>query len=201
MLQIVKQTQQHANNCSAMGRETIQKSRVSPKNDRSRKNFLLLGIWAILSSALLYGCGSMMGSAAPEDQRRYEQIIDVSKLSKSEIYIKANAWFVETFNSAESVIEFQDKESGKIMGKYVFQYNEGLYNYVVRQTISIDTRDSKVRIVISDPYFKITSGMGQHYSNAQYQPLKTQTGIKKARVRWEELSNELAEYLRSDNSW
>jgi hypothetical protein len=196
----LKKTVAGANLCSAMEAETIQNA-VSPKNHKSRENFLLLGILAVLSSTLFYSCGSLIGAAAPEEQRRYEQVIDVPNLSKTEIYIKANAWFVETFNSAESVIEFQDKESGKIMGKYVFQYDEGVYHYVVRQTISIDTRDNKARIVINDPYFIITSAVGQTYPNAQYQVLKTQKGIDKARIRWEKLTSELTKYLQTNDSW
>jgi hypothetical protein len=74
----------------------------------------------VLLSAFLYSCGTMMGVKASDEARRFEKVIDVSNLSKSDIYIKANAWFVETFNSAESVIEFQDKEAGKIMGKVCF---------------------------------------------------------------------------------
>ncbi|WP_233248578.1 DUF4468 domain-containing protein, partial [Desulfonatronum sp. SC1] len=69
----------------------------------------------------------MMGTTAPEEARRYERIIEVPNHTKSEIYVKANAWFVETFNSAENVIEFNDRESGRVMGKYVFTYNEGVY--------------------------------------------------------------------------
>jgi len=52
----------------------------------------------------------------------YEQIIEVPGASKEELYSRVNSWFVETFNSAESIIEFQDKEIGKVMGKYVWSY-------------------------------------------------------------------------------
>ncbi len=164
------------------------------------KAFCYIGIVAVLST-FLYSCASMMGAVAPEEARRYERIIEVPNHTKSDIYVKTNAWFVETFNSAESVIEFQDRESGRIMGKYVFSYNEGVYTHVVRQTISIDCRDNRVRIVINDPYYKTTQGMGQYYPNAQYSPLKTQAGIDKAKIRWEGLSNSLEEYLQTDDSW
>lgn len=73
----------------------------------------------------------------------YERIIEVPSLSKDQIYIRANAWFVENFNSAESVIQFQDKEAGKIMGKYRFKHKSGSY---YKNIISIDVRDNKARI-------------------------------------------------------
>ncbi|MDR1809196.1 MAG: DUF4468 domain-containing protein [Prevotella sp.] len=166
---------------------------------KGKLNIFAFGLLSVLFAVILYGCGTMMGAAASEESRRFETIIDVPNLSKSDLYVKVNAWFVEKFNSAESVIEFQDKEAGKIMGKYVYTYSEGIYTYAVRQTISIDVRDNKLRFVVNDPYFKTTSGMGQAYPDAQYSILKTQTGIDKARVRWEELSNSLSSYL-NDNS-
>jgi Domain of unknown function (DUF4468) with TBP-like fold len=81
----------------------------------------------------------------------YEKIIEVPNLSKDQLYIRANAWFVEAFKSAESVIQFQDKEAGSIMGKYVFKssYTSNKYHY--RNIISIDVRDNKARIKFYEP--------------------------------------------------
>lgn len=190
---------------STMESRNHSKNAASLKSLTSKVNFPIksfwpIGIFAVLST-LFYSCASMMGAAAPEEARRYERVVEVPNHTKSEIYVKANAWFVETFNSAESVIEFQDRESGRIMGKYVFTYNEGVYTHAVRQTISLDCRDNRVRIVINDPYFKTTHGMGQYYPNAQYSPLKTQAGVDKAKIRWEDLSNSLEKYLQTDDSW
>ena len=167
-----------------------------------RKTFDYLVLFSILLSIIaLFGCGTIMGSAASEDQRRFEKIIDVPNVSKNDLYIKVNSWFVETFNSAESVIEFQDKEAGKIMGKYVYTYSEGVYTHAVRQTLSIDIKDGRIKMVINDPYFKTTSGMGQTYYNAQYGPLKTQAGIDRARKEWYSLSFSLEDYLNKNSSW
>ncbi|WP_107822016.1 DUF4468 domain-containing protein [Mangrovibacterium marinum] len=47
-----------------------------------------------------------------------EQVIEVPG-TKDELYVKANEWMVRSFNNAKSVIQFQDKEAGKIMGKYL----------------------------------------------------------------------------------
>jgi hypothetical protein len=76
---------------------------------------------------------------------------------------------------------------------------EGVYTHDVKQTISIDIRDNKIRIVINDPYFRTTSGMGQQYYNAKYAPLVTQAGINRATEKWTELSSSLASYLNTKN--
>lgn len=39
--------------------------------------------------------------------------------TKNELYLKANDWMISTFKDAESVIQFTDKESGIITGKYL----------------------------------------------------------------------------------
>lgn len=39
--------------------------------------------------------------------------------TKDELFIKANSWATSTFKDAKSVIDFNDKESGVIIGKYL----------------------------------------------------------------------------------
>lgn len=147
------------------------------------------------------GCATMMGAKATPEMRAYERIIEIPGQTKDQIYIKANSWFVETFNSAESVIEFQDKEAGKIMGKYVFSYAEGVYTYSVKQTVNISIKDDKVRVIINNPLYKATSGMGETYYNATYSPLETKKGVERARTEWSELKTSLGNYLQKDDKW
>lgn len=147
------------------------------------------------------GCGMMMGAKASPEMRSFEQIIEITGMPKNKIYIKTNSWFVETFNSAESVIEFSDKDAGKIMGKYVFNYSDGVYTYSVKQTVDISIKDDKVRVIIKNPFYKLTSGMGETYHSAQYTKLETQKGIDRARKEWSELITSLENYLMSDNEW
>jgi len=69
-------------------------------------------------------------------------IIEV-KGSKNELYIKSNEWMVRNFNNAKSVIQFQDKEAGKIMGKYRMNSGPELFSL-----ISIIVKDNAVKIEI-----------------------------------------------------
>ena len=81
------------------------------------------------------------------------QHIDTVNGSKSDLYVKANQWLAKTFNSAKAVIQIQDKEAGKIIGKGAVITMAGVFNnveYVTRYTIFIDVKDNKYRIVISD---------------------------------------------------
>ena len=67
---------------------------------------------------------------------KQEKILEI-KNSKNELYIKANQWMVNTFTSAKSIIQFQDKEEGKIMGKYIL--HEGIAAYDQRGLYGITT--------------------------------------------------------------
>ena len=49
------------------------------------------------------------------------EIIEVPGVKKDEIYIKANQWMVRIFKDAKSVIQFQDKAEGKIIGKFLLK--------------------------------------------------------------------------------
>ena len=150
---------------------------------------------------LFNGCASMYGPNAPVEMRSFEKIIEIPNVTKDEIYVKANSWFVETFNSAESVIEYQDKEAGKIMGKYVFSYTEGLYFYNVKQTISIDIKDNRIRVSIYNPFSMITGDALNGSRSGSYSPLVTQAGVDKARSQWNKLVVSLEESLKTDSDW
>jgi len=56
-----------------------------------------------------------LGSPAPR-VKTIENGVD-----KNSNFIKANEWMVETFNNAESVIQFTDKEAGIVKGKYIMR--------------------------------------------------------------------------------
>ena len=165
------------------------------------KNTITFIICIISAGFIFNGCATIMGAKAAPEMRTFEKIIDISGKTKDQIYIKANSWFVETFNSAESVIEFQDKEAGKIIGKYVFTYTEGVYGYSVKQTVDLEMKDDKVRVKINNPLYKTTSGMGETYYNTSYQALETQKGIERARKQWNELTTSLENYLNQNDEW
>jgi len=102
------------------------------------------------------------------------ELIDTVNASKNELYIKAAEWLANSFKSAKSVIEMQDKEAGKIVGKGTNDYiSESLFNTITHHinfTFTIDVRDSKYRIRITNfvddgysyqhPQFGNSYGMG-----------------------------------------
>lgn len=86
------------------------------------------------------------------------ELIDTVNADKNYIYVKAHEWISKTYGSAKTVIDMQDKEAGKLIGKaqatvkidYASMYGPLVHTDNVRYVISIDCKDGKYRCVISD---------------------------------------------------
>lgn len=158
-----------------------------------------------LSSLLLLGCSNKTLVLAPEAARSMEKIIEIEGKDKESLYVLANSWAVETFTSADAVIEYQDKEVGRIMGKYSFEYSpeNSLKRYLFRQTIIIDTKDGKVKCKITDPYKKMTYPLDDKapYTSYQYSPLVSEHSVAQARIEWSEIMKSLEAYLKDESIW
>jgi hypothetical protein len=86
----------------------------------------------------------------------YSEVVETPGVNKNELYVRANTWFTRTFKSAKSVLELQDKEAGKLIGK-------GLLSVMVKvpivgatdagtvaTTITILCKDGKYKYVIDN---------------------------------------------------
>jgi len=88
----------------------------------------------------------------------YSEVVNVDSLSKKqELYSRAREWFARAFKSSTNVIQMEDKENGKIVGKALMQvyhkalgsnYPSGCINY----TVSIYLKDGRYKYQFSDFY-------------------------------------------------
>ncbi len=152
---------------------------------------------AVLLMMIFNSCASLFSPKATEEQKRMEKILSFEQKNKEELYIQTNAWFVKIFRSAESVIEFQDKEAGKIMGKYVFSLYDGIYKFNIKQVLSIDIKDEKIRIILSNPAKKLIS----NDVNYDYVTVKSQKLMEKIRLEWEKLIQSLITSIDNETNW
>ncbi len=167
-----------------------------------RKNVKLVILFIITIS--MTSCSIMTGTTASPEKRTFKHVIEVPNRSKNSLFVSANSWFVDTFDYAGSVIEFTDKEEGRIIGKYVFNTFQGIQNFIVRQTITVDVKDSKVRLTISNPYYKWIGDdiNGNDYDPEQkLEPLVTEDGLEIARKEWKKLASSLTNYVKKDSQW
>ena len=150
-------------------------------------------------------CSCVTLNLKPITQTKLERVIEVPNVSKNDLYIKVNEWFVKNFTSAESVIQFQDKEEGKIIGKYVAELTSceaTHYYFKSTQIISVDIRGSRLRLNITDPC--IASGMQNGYERWPLGPcINTATEESQLAMseNWKRLARSLEKYVNSSNGW
>lgn len=130
----------------------------------------------------------------------YEKIIVVEDISKDELYIKANAWFVEVFNSAESVIEFQDKEEGRVMGKYRFRPDKSGALY--RSIISIEIKENRVRVKFYEPFLEVWANSTTNESISSYRVSLRNHYLSKVFIpQWYQMAASLEAKLNEVDDW
>lgn len=80
-------------------------------------------------------------------------IIEAPQCSKEYIYIQANSWFLNTFNSAKDVIQLNDKEAGVILAKGFLGDIAEQIGFAASYEISayvlfrIDIKDNRARLI------------------------------------------------------
>jgi len=107
------------------------------------KKLLLL----FASTLLLSSCG-----ATKYQSKEVSKVVDIPNQDQKEIYVKANNWMVSIFTDAESVIQFTDKESGTITGKYrigtLTMAERGVLPTYVFAILNIQCKDGKAKLKI-----------------------------------------------------
>ena len=91
----------------------------------------------------------------------YKNVVNLDSITTqvhkvNEIYSIAKSWFAEKYNNAKNVIQLDDKENGKIIGKGIFEYNSNVNSFsngtkgYISYTIVINVKDGKYKYNISD---------------------------------------------------
>jgi hypothetical protein len=121
----------------------------------------------------------------------YESFLKTKEITadknRADLFVAANSWMVETFNDAESVIQFSDKEAGIIKGRYLlggayetYTLSGHIYDRDTRvyATITIMVKDSLSKITIapigSGVYYKPMANGAQNHSNPSPDEMKNE---------------------------
>lgn len=120
-------------------------------------------LYAFLVAASLSSCVTNL-TPVPREDRMYRAIIETEHDENVEYRI-ANEWFVDTFVSAESVIQYQDQEAGIIKGKGKIAVFEVMGDTLsVDCVLTVEVKPKRVRITfdeMSSPS-SLTGGDGYH---------------------------------------
>lgn len=81
----------------------------------------------------------------------YSGVIEVPGITQAQLYSRAYEWVAKNYNSAQDVIQMQDKETGKIIVKgRTNAYFKGHPFGWVTHTLSIYVKDGKYKYDITD---------------------------------------------------
>lgn len=115
--------------------------------------FLLSAIGILVSNTL-----SLSAQELPVDQETgkitYTEVVQLenSTASQEQLYSIAREWFATTFNSANNVLQMDDKELGKLIGKANFGIDMTAYqtDSHVDFTISVFVKEGRYKYTITD---------------------------------------------------
>lgn len=109
-------------------------------------------IFLVCATLFVHGCAIITTKSVPVDR-----VVNLDNTSKDVLFFRANNWMVDALNNAESDIQFTDKDSGSISGRYLLgtvayghQYGPAVRAYA---TIKIRVKDGSTKITITPESF------------------------------------------------
>ena len=106
-----------------------------------------LGIIGLVIT-LMSGCQTTM---VEHKTTEITETVQLPNKSQEEIYNKTRQWFSQYFVSGESVVDYEDKSTGTIIGNGIAENGSELGGLVIHEfkyNIKIDTKDEKLRAVV-----------------------------------------------------
>lgn len=76
----------------------------------------------------------------------YSEIVDLKNNNQDAIFEDSKIWIAKKFVSANNVIQYADKSSGRIIGKGSIAYTSTKAEF----TLEIEVKDNKARLTFSD---------------------------------------------------
>ena len=153
----------------------------------------LSSIAIAVSIMFLSGCNTVQ--YAPSD---ITSIVKISGKTKTEIYSKARQWFSQTFVSGKSVVDYEDKEAGTIIGNSVADIGQGdlgFSNYAIDYNIRIDAKDGRMRVITKIISFTRTSVYDGKSNRADY---VADEQLLQANAYVDNIVKSLENYIKSD---
>lgn len=124
------------------------------------KHLFFCSVFTLLSVSIAFAQKEVINLPIDPETNKitYSEVVSVDSITtKQELYLKAKEWFLHAFNSAQNVIQFDDKESGKIIGKGLISVGSTLGPVkssdnlgVVDFVIEIQLKNGKYRYIFTD---------------------------------------------------
>jgi len=142
-----------------------------------------------------YGCSAASMTPLSNDTT-LNKVVEVENMSKEEIFLNSMEWFSTTFNESKSVIDYQDKEAGKIIGNGAISHVYAtIVSGQVKFSVKIEIKENRARISLTNFSAKIIGSSGPPVDRAIMQ-----SEYEKAIPKLESLMNDYSAYIKNASS-
>ena len=95
-----------------------------------------------------------------QEKLSFSEVIPVDSVNKTQIYAMVRGWVATTYNSAQDVIQMDDKDAGIIICSALFEYSYGKLRYAAYEgaidyTLKIQIKDGRFKGELSNFIHKI----------------------------------------------
>jgi hypothetical protein len=105
-------------------------------------------------SILLSGCAGL--APVSETDLTFDRVVDAPGFTKDQIFEASKIWIAQNFRSAKAVLEYENKQDGKIIGNGSIKYpcsgvdclGKGDWNALF--TMQVDTKDQKFKMTFTN---------------------------------------------------
>lgn len=107
-------------------------------------------------SFLLFSIITLLSQNSAGQVVEYKIIDSAKGITADQLYTNARAWVAKTFVSANAVLQMDDKQAGKIIGKGNMRtpvknaFGMVIGDDIINFTITIDVKENKYRVILSD---------------------------------------------------
>ena len=129
-------------------------------------------------------------------------VVELNDIGQEKIFNQTRQWFSEYFVSGESVIDYEDKSVGTIIGNGIADVGSdtfGIINYGIKYTLKVETKDGKLRVTTKINQFTNSDSTNGTYNVANV----SEDRILAAEAEVNSMVKSLQEYIQKDNgaSW
>jgi hypothetical protein len=158
------------------------------------RNSLILVLMVVIA---ICSCATLGTDPDISNATKYEDVVEAPGMSAADLYNKVNMWFVDVFKSADSVIQYSDKDAGVIKGKYSFSTTYMMFPADIVSTITVEVKDGKYRVLFNDPHFISYNAYRVKVAEG---PLRTQEMADKTKEEWGKLAEKLKDAIKANSS-
>lgn len=123
-----------------------------------------------LNKVLMLSMVILVAGCVPQQYKPIEttEVVNVPSQDQKNIYNKTRQWFSQYFVSGKSVVDYENPETGTIIGNGVAQIGSdpfGIIQYKIEYNIRIDTKDGRFRALTNIVKHTNTDSKGTYTVN------------------------------------